>query len=266
MFYLSRKIYVIHHAEILTSNCVLEVMKCAVISAANIIRKSLNIFGKFFYMPILKFACLHWCIEVVFCSCFPYHECTQVVIFISSVSWIRVVRFHDMKSAMVFFAKPKPWKQQFQHKIIPQLNAKIRDNWDIIFIQQHPTSEISLNCPTFCLDSSFRCVLVEMFFLSSQFCWYWSNLIRNKTPLSYFNVSENRKIFWFWFILILLQEKYTSFLNLNQSTHWRLKDCMCGCIIEKAFQLSVTCITSKQDVFMSLFQESINWSFKINGK
>ena len=158
-------------------------------------------------MPILKFACLHWCIEVVFCSCFPYHECTQVVIFISSVSWIRVVRFHDMKSAMVFFAKPKPWKQQFQHKIIPQLNAKIRDNWDIIFIQQHPTSKISLNCPTFCLDSSFRCVLVEMFFLSSQFCWYWSNLIRNKTPLSYFNVSENRKIFWLWFVLILFAGK-----------------------------------------------------------
>ena len=34
-----------------------------------------------------------------------------------------------------------------------------------------------------------------------------SDLIRNKTPLSYFNVSENRKIFWFWFILILFAGK-----------------------------------------------------------
>ena len=95
-----------------------------------------------------------------------------------NVSWNRVVKFHDMKSAMVFFAKPKPWKQQFQHKISPQLNAKIRDNWDIIFIQRQ-----DLNYLTVCLDSSFLCILLELFSFLRSFVGA-SDLIRNKTPLS----------------------------------------------------------------------------------
>ena len=98
-----------------------------------------------------------------------------------NVSWNRVVKFHDMKSAMVFFAKPKPWKQQFQHKISPQLNAKIRDNGDVIFIQRRQDLN---NYLTVCfLDSSFRCILLELFpFLR---CFVGAkDLIRNKTPLS----------------------------------------------------------------------------------
>ena len=145
-------------------------------------------------IPILKFACLHWCMDVVV-RVFHIMSVHKLLFLSVNVSWNRVVKFHDTKSAMVFFAKPKPWKQQFQHKISPQLNAKIRDNWDIIFIQQQAT-KISLNYLTFCLDSSFRCILLEMFSFLHSFVGT-SNLIRNKTPLSYFNVSEKGKIFWF---------------------------------------------------------------------
>ena len=51
-----------------TSNCMLEVMKCAAIIAANIIRKSLNIFTQIgnSYSKICLFALMYGCC----CSCF----------------------------------------------------------------------------------------------------------------------------------------------------------------------------------------------------
>ena len=154
-----------------------------------------------------------------------------MLLFVFSISWVYTrCYFYQRMFPEIALLSFTTWKVQ-QWYFWPNQNlennnfsTKLARNWmlrseimrTLFLFSNKQACKISLTYPTFCLDSSFRCILLEMFSFLHSFVGT-RNLIRNKTPLSYFNVSEKGKIFWFnnplyKSYIILLAEKHTEYL------------------------------------------------------